>query len=150
MVETAKLPAARGAEGTIQVVPLPAPSETIDRLRADLRQWEAYWQVQQKAVEGTEGAASPAAIEAAAVRTMLRSIIGPRLDQLAANKSPHLSMLLNLMVPFDTVGGLEEFMLHFFQVAEETGGHPYFAARDPYERDLYVLYDLYRVKKTME
>lgn len=150
MVETAKLPATPGAEGTIQVVPLPAPSETIDRMRADLRQWEAYWQVQQKAAAGTEGAASPAAIEAAAVRTMLRSIIGPRLDQLATSKSPHLSMLLNLMVPFDTVGGLEEFMLHFFQVAEETGGHPYFAARDPYERDLYVLYDLYRVKKTME
>jgi hypothetical protein len=55
------------------------------------------------------------------------------------------------MVPFDTPGGLQDFLLHFFQTAPTVlEGALVYEERDPFERDVFLLYDLYRVKKTLE
>lgn len=134
-------------KGVIEVVSIADPVETIATMRKSIRHWDEYWEERQEAEDNPQ---SEIAQEAGAIRGLLKSLITPRLDKLEANKSPHLGLFLNLIVPFDSAGGLRDFILHFFQLEEGKDNHLVYKSRDSYERDVYVLYDLYRVKKTMD
>ncbi|MCH7477633.1 MAG: hypothetical protein IIA14_05990 [SAR324 cluster bacterium] len=139
-----------GRIAPIQLSALGDPDETITRLREEIRGWEAYWEQKQNMAEAAAGSEAPAATEAAQIRRLLRGLVGPKLDEIASHGGERKSLYLNVMVPFDTGGGLRDFLFHFFQIAETGQGATEFAPRDPFERDVYVLYDLYRVKKTLE
>jgi hypothetical protein len=134
----------------VQVPILADPAQTLARMREDLRGWDTYWARKQEESERGDGAEAPAAQEALQLRRMLRGFLAPRLDELEASPIAHRGLLLNLMVPFDTRGGLRDFILHFFQIGEGADDNLAYEERDPFERDVYVLYDLYRVKKTLE
>lgn len=139
-------PPSRSVEDLVQVPMLGDPAETITAMRSSVRKWDAYWGERFPDPEDP----APAAQEAAQIRRMLRGFLAPKLDELASSGGDHLSIYLNLMIPFDTRGGLRDFMLHFFQLAEDGQGGLIYEERGKFERDVYVLYDLYRVKKTLE
>lgn len=130
----------------MQVPLLNNPAETITAMRNSVREWDQYWGELYPDPENPD----PAAQEATQIRRMLRGFLAPRLDELATGGDENLGIFLNLMIPFDTRGGLRDFLLHFFQLAENDQGKLVYEERGRFERDVYVLYDLYRVKKTLE
>ncbi|MCZ6841809.1 MAG: hypothetical protein O7G32_03140 [SAR324 cluster bacterium] len=139
---------AKDADILVQVPNLAEPSETLAVMRDEIRKWDAYWA--ERHDSAADGGRSPAALEAMAARRMLRGLLAPLVDQLAKESSPHLGLFLNLMVPFDSRGGLRDFMLHFFQFADDGPENLEYEQRGLFERDVYVLYDLYRVQKTLD
>jgi hypothetical protein len=124
-----------------------AAGQALGRRRADLAHWSEYWRVREESWRGEDPAAAQEAGQAAA---LLTELIAPALDRLEALPQAEQGRLLNLMVPFDAEGGLRDFLLHFFQMTQDDGGGLVYQARDPFERELYVLHDLYKVKKTLD
>ena len=120
---------------------------TPARARAQLADWVAYWGV--KEAEWSAGRPEAAA-EAAHVRNLLETFIAPALDRLEALPQAERDRSVNLMVPFDAEDGLRNFLLHFFQLVQHDAEHIDFQLRDPFEREVYILHDLYKVRKTLE
>jgi hypothetical protein len=101
--------------------------------------------------EAAWGASDPAAgQEAGQVRALLGGLLLPALERLGALPPEEQSRLVNLMVPFDSDGGLNDFLLHFFQLAQGEGAEMRFDLREPFERELFILHDLYKLKRTLE
>lgn len=119
----------------------------LARARADVEEWLAYWSAKE---EEWRSALPGAANEAAQVRTLLHDLVAPALERLRALPPLEQARFVNLMVPFDGEGGLRDFLLHFFQLSQRSGEGPEYQARDPFEREVYILHDLYKVKKTLE
>lgn len=132
------------------VEPVENPANLIQKLTAELTRQDGYWGSQEKLYAETQGAGSAARWEAGQIRRLLDSLIKPKLTQISALSPQMQSNLLNLMVPFDAEGGIRGFLLHFFQIVEDPQGNLVFQERDSFEREVYILYDLYKVKKTME
>ena len=135
-------------DGTITVDVVGDPQSTLKKHQETVRQLDSYWAGRQQTLVASVGEEAPETQEIVALRKMLRGLVAPRLEEVS-KKTEHLGIYLNLLVPFDSAGGLNDFLLHFFQL-EEKNGEVVYQVRDRFERDVYVLYDVYRVKKTRE
>ena len=93
------------------------PEQAPERLLAGRRKDLAHWR---KFGEGQAAQAGPAAREGTQIVALLDEFLEPALERLGG--LPTAAMMLNLMVPFDIEGGLEDFVAHFFQF--EPGDFP--------------------------
>ena len=134
---------------TIEIDVIEDAEISLERHRTALTEMDEYWAARHQEYVANDGEDASAAQEALAIRKMIRGLLAPRLETLAKEHSDELALYLNLLIPFDSQGGLRDFLIHFFQV-EDNGGALVFQERDRFERDVYVLYDVYRVKKTLE
>ena len=125
------------------------PREAIARIRSELGRMEEFW-AGREASYRARPAGAEAAQEAAQIRDVMRVFIGPALERLSKLPLEEQGRLFNLMVPFDSEGGIRDFLLHFFQIALDRSGEMVYQERDSYERELYILHDLYKVKRTLE
>lgn len=126
----------------------PAPEQRLAQHRESLRVWDAYWRDKVEdygAADDTEALA-----EVAQIRAFIRELVMPRLEQVAQSPPAQLGPFLKLMIPFASEGGLQEFLLHFFQLEQDGAGKLVYRRRDPFERDVFLLHDLYKVRKTLE
>jgi hypothetical protein len=147
MESMSTLPQPTLGETAADVTPIEAVDVLLAELRAEIAKWDAYW----GALTQGGGGAAPAMDEAGQVVNFLRSYLAPRIDQVSQGAPEERLTSLKLMVPFDTAGGLRDFLLHFFQVAPRADSDTLvFEERDSFERDVFLLYDLYRVKKALE
>ena len=125
------------------------PQEAIARIRSELGRMDEFWAVRESDYRARPDGAA-AAQEAAQIREVMRVFIGPALERLSKMPLEEQGRLINLMVPFDSEGGIRDFLLHFFQIALDRAGKLVYQERDSYERELYILHDLYKVKRTLE
>ncbi|MDH4120957.1 MAG: hypothetical protein OEV94_04555 [Deltaproteobacteria bacterium] len=126
------------------------PGEVISRRRQEIEELDRYWAVKEKEYAEGQGAGSQARWEAGQIRQLLHGLILPRLDWVSGLPPINQAVFLNLMVPFDTDGGIRDFLLHFCQVDVINGNQLEVVERDPYEREVYILHDLYKAKKTLD
>lgn len=139
-----------GYEEIIDVPAVDGPEPLLVGMRAEIAKWVAFWTTREKE-DRAAGGREKAAEEEAQALAFLNNFLAPRVEQLAKAGGEEQLRMLQLMVPFDTPGGLQDFLLHFFQMAPTVlEGALVYEERDPYERDVFLLYDLYRVKKTLE
>ncbi|MBI4081514.1 MAG: hypothetical protein HY423_02780 [Candidatus Lambdaproteobacteria bacterium] len=140
----------KSEEGT-GIVQVPVP-ETPAALLAEHRRQASAWIGHFGRLASSADAALAAAVaeEAEELRQFITAFVLPRLEQVAPLPAEQQALQLSVMVPFDTEGGLRDFLLHFFQLAEDERGELVYRERDPFERDVYILYDLLKVKRTLE
>jgi hypothetical protein len=141
---------AGGSEELVLVPAVEGLDPLLAGMRAEVAQWVAFWTAREQEDRAAAAHAQAAEEEAQAI-AFLNTFLTPRMDQLAKAGGGERLLTLQLMVPFDTPGGLQDFLLHFFQMAPTVlDGALVYEERDPFERDVFLLYDLYRVKKTLE
>jgi hypothetical protein len=140
---------AAGYEEPIDVPAVEGPDPLLAGMRAEIAKWAAFWGTREQEDRAAEH--PQAADEEGQALSFLNAFLSPRVEQLAKAGGEEQLLTLQLMVPFDTPGGLQDFLLHFFQTAPTVlEGALTYEERDPFERDVFLLYDLYRVKKTLE
>ncbi|HEX7927242.1 MAG TPA: hypothetical protein VF678_06610 [bacterium] len=138
-----------GFEDVIDVPAVDGPGPLLAGMRAEIAKWGAFWTTREK--EDREGGRTAAADEEAQALQFLTNFLTPRVEQLAKAGGDEQFRMLQLMVPFDTPGAMQDYLLHFFQMAPTVlEGALVFEERDHFERDVFLLYDLFRVKKTIE
>jgi len=138
-------------DGLHMLEPVGDPAQTLARMQKELTQWQDTLKTMQLGyAKGPEGPASPGFVETGTAIRMMEDLIVPRLAKISALPPAEQAKYLNLLVPFDTEGGLKAFLLHFFQFAPGRQDNVVYLERDAHEREVYILYDLYKVKKTLE
>ncbi|MGK0290281.1 MAG: hypothetical protein ACI86H_001737, partial [bacterium] len=73
-----------------------------------------------------------------------------RLQQLQGFDEKRKHKYLQVMLPFTTKNSVESFLSHFFQIKCNQQQNLEYSPLDPAEKELRILYDLYKVKKTIE
>lgn len=131
------------------IEPLGNPAQTIAQLRTQLGQYVADFTQKQRNAS-MRGPTDPESLEMALAVQVLGQFVLPRLEEIAKYPPAEQGNFLTLMVPFDSKGGLRGFLLHFFQLDENAQGQLVYQPRDNFEREVYILHDLYKVKKTLE
>lgn len=150
MTEQSKEQAAKVGAYLSRGVTIEDPRKVMPKLLAEVKGWEAFWAGKEKDAITAAGEKSLAAQEYHQIRRFLKIFVTPRLNEVGELQPADQVRMLNLLTPFDTEGGLRDFMLHFFQITEGDGDDLIYDNRDAFERELYVLHDLYKVKKTQE
>lgn len=135
------------------IVQLMRPEELADlekhvrELQAELERWQAHWQ-QRKQTYAAAGKKA-AAREATQALDFLEQFVRYRLDWILELQEEEQQEALKFFIPFCTDGGMETFLSHFFQF-ERIKGQLEFVARDDFLREAHILYDLYKIRKTIE
>ncbi|MBF0350846.1 MAG: hypothetical protein HQM11_07420 [SAR324 cluster bacterium] len=84
------------------------------------------------------------------LRHAFRFYILPLLEQLKKTSEVSQQKFFRYHGAFVSEKSFHQFMRHLYAVECDREGDWFFINRDPYEQDIYVLYDLYKVKKTIE
>ncbi len=97
--------------------------------------------------------AAPDVKEVLASRKLLGGFIQIRLDWIesAVREESLKSRYLNVLPPFPQKDGLSKMILHFFQTKEtEDKNNILYEEKDSVERELCILWDVYRLRRTIE
>lgn len=87
------------------------------------------------------------------VNNYLRNFLLARLEWIGKSVEDRELQMLYLLVlpPFNAQGNIKSFLLHFFKLEErESGQKPVFIPLDQSEREVRILWDLYKLNKTLE
>lgn len=116
----------------------------------EVEKWKQYWkQKQEEYFEHNFDTNAPSVLEANEVRRFLNQYLQRKLSTIESYEPDLKKEALNFILPFNTDQGIVDFLLHFFQLELHEGKLEYIA-RDPFEKEVHILYDIYKIKKTME
>lgn len=126
------------------------PDEYIQNCHNEVEQWKKYWkEKQEEYFEQTFDTNSPAVLEANEIRRFFNQHLQSKLTKIKESDPQEKLQALRFLIPFNAENGITDFILHFFQL-EIQGGKPEYVERDPFEKEVRILYDIYKIKKTME
>ena len=96
---------------------------------------------------------SPDVLEILAMRKFLGKFLQSRLDWIA-NDIKDVSLrrkYLNVLPPFPQKGGIKRILLHFFQMAESSDKRSLvYKAKNDIEKEISILWDIYKLRKTID
>jgi hypothetical protein len=129
-------------------------SETItdveahtQKLREQIRDWRKYWKEAAERYE--QNGQLAASKEAASAVEFIERYVKYRLEKVLQMPAAERHDALKFFVPFSMDGGMETFLQHFFQF-DVINDQLEFVERDPYYKENHILYDIYKIKKTVE
>ncbi|MBF0239819.1 MAG: hypothetical protein HQM12_19130 [SAR324 cluster bacterium] len=122
----------------------------LNRLQAEINKWKEYFrQQQEKYFAETNDSNTVQVQELSAVRRFLTQFMERKLEEVRLLDVPQQEEAVRFILPFNSEGGIRDFLLHFFQLGIHDGKMDY-VERDPYDKEAHILYDIYKIKKTME
>lgn len=126
------------------------PDQYIENCYNEVEKWKNYWkEKQEEYFEQTFDTNSPAVLEANEIRRFFNQHLQGKLTKIKESSPQEKLQALRFLIPFNAENGITDFILHFFQL-EIQGGKPEYVQRDPFEKEVRILYDIYKIKKTME
>lgn len=141
----------------VDLIIIPQPKSAAE-LMADYRQKVAIWNSKLKALqdhyfENNYDSAADDVQEVAAMRRFLAQFLKQRLDWIEQKVDDEQlkRRYLQVIPPFYQKGGIRTLLHHFFQLTDsEDKKTVTFKAASKEEREIRVLWDLYKLKKTIE
>ena len=125
--------------------------EHLHSLQHQVEKWLQYWkEKQEEYFEVTFDTKSPAVLETNQVRRFFNQFLAAKLKNLESATVEEQQQVLTYILPFNTDGGIQDFLLHFFQLKEGENGQLEYELRDPFDKEARILYDIYKIKKTIE
>ncbi len=151
MPSAAKKPSSnRSITNLIKTNTIKDPDQYIQDRIHEVEQWKEYWKSKQEEYfEQDFDTNAPSVIEVSEIRRFLNQFLRKKLDIIKKGNADSKQQILRLMLPFNTDAGIADFLLHFFQL-EKTDGELNYIKRDPFEKEVHILYDIYKIKKTIE
>src|SRR3989339_469581 len=138
----------------IIIEPPPPAEQAVKEMINKVAIWQKKLkELQDQYFEQNFNSASPDVAEAMAMRKFLTQFLRQRVEWIRDSvKEPELQKkYLQLLPPFYQKGGIKVLLLHFFQVAEtQDRSNLTYAAINPEEKEIRVLWDLYKLNKTVE
>ena len=126
------------------------PDQYIRKCHSEIQKWKQYWKgKQEEYFEKNFDTNSPAVLEANEIRRFFNQHLQKKLAKIKESDPKEKHQALRYLIPFNADQGIRDFILHFFQL-EIQGGQPEYVERDPFEKEVRILYDIYKIKKTME
>lgn len=126
------------------------PDQYIKKCHAEIEKWKKYWKnKQEEYFEQNVDTNSPSVIEVNEIRRFFNQHLQNKLTQIEEYDPELKRQALRFIIPFNADNGITDFVLHFFQL-EMQEGKPEYVERDPFEKEVHILYDIFKIKKTME
>ena len=117
----------------------------------EIEQWKEYWKnKQEEYFEQNFDTNSPSVMEANEIRRFFNQYLQRKLDIIEGYEEELKLQALRFILPFNSENGIKDFLLHFFQLELNEEGKLEYVERNPFEREVHILYDIYKIKKTME
>ncbi len=117
----------------------------------EIEEWKEYWKnKQEEYFENNFDTTSPPVIEANEIRRFFNQFLQRKLSTIEEYEEELRLQALRFILPFNSDNGIKDFLLHFFQLETSKDGKLEFIARNHFEKEIHILYDIYKIKKTME
>ena len=140
----------RSVAGLIKTDSITDPNQYIQDRFHEIEQWRQYWKgKQEEYFERDFDTNAPSVLEANEIRRFLNQFLQHKLDEIKNYEEAEKRRALQFILPFNSAGGIKDFLLHFFQLETQNGKLEY-VPRDSFEKEVHILYDIYKIKKTME
>ncbi|MBF0287765.1 MAG: hypothetical protein HQM14_08095 [SAR324 cluster bacterium] len=151
MPDSSKKPSSnKSVTSLIKTNAIKDPDQYLQDRIHEVEQWKEYWkEKQEEYFEKDFDTNAPSVIEASEIRRFLNQFLRKKLDDIKKSDADSRQQTLRLMLPFNTEAGITEFLLHFFQL-EKADGTLNYIERDSFEKEVHILYDIYKIKKTIE
>jgi hypothetical protein len=138
----------------IYIEPQKDEATVIKDYRFSLDFWKQHLKVlQEQCFEQHFDSAAPDVLEILNMRNFLGKFLQSRLDWIVSRiKDPDLRRkYLKVLPPFQQKGGIKTLLLHFYQMGEsEDKKGLVYRPKNPLEKEIAVLWDIYKLKKTIE
>ncbi|MBF0279176.1 MAG: hypothetical protein HQM13_15365 [SAR324 cluster bacterium] len=126
-------------------------NQVIRNWNQEIEQWKEYWKnKQEEYFEKNFDTNSPAVLETSEIRRFFNQFLQRKLSLIQDYDENSKHQALRFILPFNTDDGISEFLLHFFQLETNKEGTLEYIERDNFEKEVRILYDIYKIKKTME
>ena len=117
----------------------------------EIEEWKEYWKnKQEEYFENNFETSSPSVIEANEIRRFFNQFLQRKLSIIEEYEEELRLQALRFILPFNSDNGIRDFLLHFFQLEISKDGKLEYVARNHFEKEVHILYDIYKIKKTME
>ena len=117
----------------------------------EIEQWKEYWKKKQEEYfEQNFDTNSPSVMEANEIRRFFNQYLQRKLNVIESYEEELKLQALRFILPFNSDYGILDFLLHFFQLEANEDGNLEYVERNPFEKEVHILYDIYKIKKTME
>ncbi|MGK5091432.1 hypothetical protein WDW89_05355 [Deltaproteobacteria bacterium TL4] len=122
----------------------------LKKLQSESTKWQTHLKKKQEEYFEIEfESTAPSVQETNGARRFLNQFIDPKLAEVQAMDPEPQQEATRFILPFNSEGGIRDFLVHFFQLEIKEGQMEYLE-RDPYEKEAHILYDIYKIKKTIE
>lgn len=127
------------------------PSETLTGWITKIKNWDSKLKEKSDLIyERKLSLTDPTVVRLNHVRQTFRFYLLPALEAILNTPQSEQVNFLKYMYPFSSEENLYRLLEHFYSIQIDVSEKISFLQRDEYEQDVFILYDLYKAKKTIE
>lgn len=128
-----------------------ASAEQILQWLESIKELDAFWKSRADQIyERKLSLTDPIIVRINHLRQAFRFYLIPAFEQALATSFDQQAQFLKYMMPFTSHATLYQFLDHFYAIHWDDQENHQFCERDLFEQDVFLLYDLYKAKKTFE